>query len=155
MKHTRGLTLIEVMMVVLIVVIAITGAMGFRFHCVSDAKRADVHINATRIASMLLENWKGMGGITTYDPTTQFGTLFNSQYTINSNSSASVPLQSLPSKLMSCQIQDLKNKVYYYVTLSYTTATSPWTLNATISWNKKYDTTNDKADKISITTYAD
>jgi prepilin-type N-terminal cleavage/methylation domain-containing protein len=156
-KHTRGLTLIEIMIVVLIITVAILGAMSFRFFATVDAKKADVHINATRIASMLLENWKGLGGNSTYNPTTQFGTLFGSQYTINATTSSSAPSAALSSKLASCQIQDLTNKVYYYVTLSYTTATAtaPEALNASISWNQKYSTTGTTEKTISITTYAD
>jgi prepilin-type N-terminal cleavage/methylation domain-containing protein len=156
-KSNAGLTLIEVMVVIIIISVAVIGAMSFRYHSVEDAKKADVHIGAARVGSMLLENWKGMGGLSGYNPTSQFGTLFSSQYAITPTTAASAPSPCLATKLTSCQIKDLKNNVYYYVTLSYAapTVTTPEALNAAVSWNQKYDTGSTVAHKISMTTYAD
>jgi hypothetical protein len=159
-KRNTGTTLIEVMMVVLIVMIAVLGAMGIRYYCVTDAKKADVRINATRIGSMLLENWKGTGGASNYDPTSQFSTSgFGSKFTINASATGLAAPSGFTSLINKYLIQDQANKAYYYATLSYkpATVTEPVTLNATMVWRQKYDTgsitTNDRV--ISLTTYQD
>jgi len=166
-KANCGFTLIEAMVAMVVIIIGVIGAMGFRAYCVMDAKKADVQVNAARIGSMLLESWKGTGGFPTYDPAnpaTQFGTLFSSQYAIAPTTAASAPLPSLLTKLTSCQIKDLSNNVYYYVTLSYQTDTivipagvtvNVLALNASISWNQNYGAAGTTAHTIGITTYQD
>jgi prepilin-type N-terminal cleavage/methylation domain-containing protein len=144
-RKKNALTLIEVMVVVLIIAVAAIGAMGFRFYCVKDAKLADVQVNAARIGSMILENWKGMGGSSAYDPTSQFpsGT-YGSQFTITGKSG-------------NYQIQDQANKVYYDAALLFTSGTLPVPnkLNISLSWRKGYVATGTTVHTISMTTYAD
>ena len=153
-KQAAGLTLIEIMVVVLLIAVAVLGAMGFRLYCVVDAKKADVQAGAARLGSMLLENWKGVGGLATYNPYTQFSA-FNSQFTIN-------PTNLQVGASSNYFIQDNSaSGIFYFVTLSRTaeTSTSPAVLNAAISWRKNYrnDTSagNPIAHTILITTYAD
>jgi type II secretory pathway pseudopilin PulG len=166
-KHRPALTLIEIMVVVLIIAIAVIGAMGFRSFCVTDAKRADVQVNAARIASMVLENWKAKAGAISYDPTTT-GDLKQlvSQYTISTSSSTSAPAPVLTNVLGKYQVRDIgySASIYYYVTLSYQTdtyvTTTPVTvqiraMNVSISWNQKYGTTGSTGKTISMTTYTD
>jgi prepilin-type N-terminal cleavage/methylation domain-containing protein len=150
-QRNKGLTLIELMVVVLIISVAVIGAMGFRFYCVSDAKKADVQVNAARIASMILENWKGMGGTTSYnpadtDPANGDLKLFSSQFTIEKNGST-------------YRIQDLANGVWYEATLLYTAGTlpTPNRLNVSVLWRRGYsnDTSQPTEHTISMTTYAD
>ena len=153
-----GLTLIEVMIVVLLISVAVIGAMGFRFYCVVDAKKADVQAGAARIGSMLLETWKGMGGLTDSTFITKFETAvtsYSSQFVVTSGTTGpSHPsgFTSLPSKY---RVEDKANNVYYYVALSYQPATStmPEVLNATISWNQNYGTTGTSAHTIGMTAY--
>lgn len=166
-RKKKALTLIEIMLTVLIIAIGVIGAMSFRFYSTADAKKADVQVNAARIGSMLLENWKGLGGLSSYNPVTQFNiTGFSSQFTIITTTSSSAPAANLSTKLnnTSYQIRDLANGVYYYVTLSYQTDTSAtptgvsvslMALNASISWNQGYGTSGTKVNTISMTTYAD
>ena len=65
----KGMTLIEVMVAAVIIVISVLGAMMYRYHSALDARKADVKIGAARVALLLLEGWKGMAGISAYDPT--------------------------------------------------------------------------------------
>ena len=67
-KMRSGLTLVEVMAGLLVVVVGVLGAMMYRYYSASDARKADLHMGATRMALLLLEEWKGMSGAT-YDPT--------------------------------------------------------------------------------------
>ena len=117
-----------------------------------DAKKADVQVNAARIGSMILENWKGTGGLSTYSPTTQFATLFSSQYTITGPTGGSYT------------VVDKSNDVYYYVAMSYQTeaiaipagvTVNVPVLNVAISWNQKYDDKSAAARVLSMTAYAD
>jgi Tfp pilus assembly protein PilV len=154
-KHNTALTLIEVMVVVLIIAVAVIGAMGFRFYCVADAKKADVQAGAARIGSMLLESWKGTGGLSNYNPTTQFSA-FTSRFEIKQEGTSN-----------NYWVHDKANSVtssdgiHYYVTLSRTapTSTSLAVLNVTVAWRKTYsDNTsagNPIVHTISLATYAD
>ena len=67
-KMRSGLTLIEVMVAMVVIVVGVLGAMMYRYHTAFDARKADLHMGATRIGLLLLEEWKGMSGAT-YDPT--------------------------------------------------------------------------------------
>jgi prepilin-type N-terminal cleavage/methylation domain-containing protein len=67
-KSSRGLTLVEVMVTVLLISVAVIGAMGFRYFCALDARKADVQITGARLGWMLLEDWKAAGGDATYRP---------------------------------------------------------------------------------------
>lgn len=71
-KNTRGLTLIEVMLAILILGIAVIGAMAYRYYSSLDARIADQQITAGRIGLLLLEGWGGMGGRGPTDPDNNF-----------------------------------------------------------------------------------
>ena len=117
-KHRPALTLIEVMVVVLIIAVAVLGAMGFRFYATTDAKKADVQINAMRISSMILENWKVLGGHSSYNPTPRF-TDFTSEFSISgpvTGPTQPTGFQPLTNKY---KILDKNNNINYFITLSY------------------------------------
>jgi hypothetical protein len=133
------------MVVVLIIAVAVIGAMSFRLYCVTDAKKADVQAGAIRFASMILEDWKACGEDLTapdvYDPISRLG--ISSQFTIGGSSP-------------NYQIQDSANGVYYNATLIYTNATSttPKFLTIVISWRKGYGSSGSVEHSRSLTTYA-
>jgi prepilin-type N-terminal cleavage/methylation domain-containing protein len=140
-KH--GLTLIEVMMVVLIISVAVIGATSFRTYCVMDAKKADVQINAARVGSMLLETWKGMGGYSSYDPSVEFPlSSYGSQFTITKTTTGLAQPTGFTALANNYQVLDKANNVYYYVTLSFKAAvvspSEPLALNATIVRRQNY-----------------
>lgn len=73
-RHRRnGLTLIEVLISLLIVVIAVIGAMMYRYYATSSARLADVHAGAGRVSLLILQGWKGAAGRTDYNPATDIG----------------------------------------------------------------------------------
>ncbi|MDO8336408.1 MAG: prepilin-type N-terminal cleavage/methylation domain-containing protein [Candidatus Saccharibacteria bacterium] len=162
-KSKIGLTLIEIMVAILIISVAVIGAMGFRFYCITDAKKADVQANAARIGSMMLETWKGLGGGTDSTMITKFkNALVNlsSQYSIDNKEKTPGP--AVPSGFIALtnnyEVKDLANQVYYYAALSYKkSSTEPNAMNASIMWRQKYG--NDKNDAtahtLSMTTYQD
>ena len=63
-----GTTIVEIMSGLLVIVVAVLGAIMYRYHSALDARRADLHMGATRMGLLLLEEWKGMSGAA-YDPT--------------------------------------------------------------------------------------
>lgn len=69
-KNRSGITLIEIMIALVIIVVGVLGAMMYRYHSALDARKADVHVGAGRVALLLLEGWKGAAGNEDYDPRT-------------------------------------------------------------------------------------
>jgi len=72
-KHSKGLSLIEVMVAILILSVAVIGTSGYRYYTALDARKADMHATAARVALMLCESWRGVKGDENYDPTIHFG----------------------------------------------------------------------------------
>ncbi len=64
----RGMTLIEVMLAVAIIVIASLGTLCYEYLCVHHIRFARVQLAATRTGQLLLEDWKSTGGSTDYNP---------------------------------------------------------------------------------------
>lgn len=75
--HTKraayGVTLIETMIAVAILLVAVTGATFYQYYTVLDAKKADLYVEATRLAVTMLEGWKGAGSETDFDPLLHLG----------------------------------------------------------------------------------
>ena len=67
-RSREGLTLVEVMVAMVIVVIIATGAMSYQFHAVKQTRYALAQITATQIAQTILEDWKANGGFLEYNP---------------------------------------------------------------------------------------
>ena len=81
-KRNAGLTLIEVMVGMVIIIVGVLGAAAYRYYSTLDARKADIHITTARIGSMLLETWKATGGSSDFDPLTEFA----SELAITTNS---------------------------------------------------------------------
>lgn len=157
-RKQSALTLIEVMVAIVVVAVAVIGAMGYRYYCALDAKKADVQMNAARLCSLLLEDWKAHGGAATYDPTVSIPSS-TGIFTISAPNGCPGPV--LPTGFTS--LKDcywiVENGVNYYVRLSYKPATAPVpiTLMASVGWKADYQTTGSSADlakTVSMTTYS-
>jgi len=61
-KRTGGVTLVEIMVAVVVTLVAIIGAMGYRYYSILDARKAKVQVTAARLGSVLLESWRSSGG---------------------------------------------------------------------------------------------
>ena len=128
-KPGSGLTLIELMVAILLLAIAVIGAMGFRYFCAMDARRADVQMTGARLGWMLLENWKASGGDTTYVPLIPGLTITPG------------PGPAKPADFTQHQsYQVFVNGAYFYVTLSYRNADTNGAraLNANVAWMNRY-----------------
>lgn len=138
-KRICGLTLIEIMVAVAVIAVAAIGAMMFRYYCVLDARKADVQMVAGRVGVLLLESWKGMAGLNTFDPTA-IGSISGSGITITSGVSGPPgPSDYTP---LNTGYRITANRVNYYATLSYkdATPTAPKMLNVNVAWLSHYQT---------------
>jgi prepilin-type N-terminal cleavage/methylation domain-containing protein len=69
----RGMTLVETLVAITILLIALIGTFTFRYHATLDGRKADAQATAARIALMFCESWKGINGDVTYDPVNHLG----------------------------------------------------------------------------------
>lgn len=70
-KKRTAFTLVECMVVMLILMITISGIMGFRYYSIINAQRAETQLLAARAASVLSEAWKAGKGTDSFDPVQQ------------------------------------------------------------------------------------
>ena len=61
-----GVTIVEVMITIVIILIAIVGTSAFRYHSTLLIRRAEVRTTAARLAAALLNGWKGAGSHSGY-----------------------------------------------------------------------------------------
>ena len=137
-RRCRGFTLTEVMISILIVMVLVTGAMGYQYNSTRDVKISEVQAAASRIAMLLLEGWKGQQGNTSFDPVDVFSDELSIQ---TSTSGPDVPDNSGGAPLTLLDSYEIVVRgVYYYVTLSYegASALEPMLLNVTVAWRRDY-----------------
>jgi len=116
--QNTGLTLIETMVTIALVMVMIVGVAEFRAFSSSNVRKADVQITSTRLALLLLEDWKAQSGSSDYDPVP----VFSSQLDIaKSSDGPAVPDGFIRAGYHRRIIAD---GVYYYATLSYKEATA-------------------------------
>ena len=73
----QGFTLIEIMVSILVVMVLVTGAMGYQYHSTRNVKISEVQATASRIAMLHLESWKGQQGDLAFDPVDVFDSQFD------------------------------------------------------------------------------
>jgi hypothetical protein len=136
----KGFSFIEVIIFIAIISIAVIGTSGYRYFSALDIRRSDNEITAGRIASLLCESWKGIGGgDSSYDPTTDLGTGLY----ITPASSALAPQAPENFTLLNnggyYQIISISDGGTYYTTMCYnivdTNNGNLETLNVIINWS--------------------
>ena len=70
----KGLTLVEIMAAMLVISIAVLGAMVYRYNSMQHAREGRARLVAGRVALLILENWKGIAGDEEFSPITDIGT---------------------------------------------------------------------------------
>lgn len=133
-KHIRsGLSLVEGMVAVVIVVVGVLGTASFRYHSAFQVRKADVYNGGGRLGSLLLETWKGVGGEIDFAAEE----VLSSELAI----SAGVSGPSVPSGFTQAgHYHVLVDGVNYYATLSYKDADllHPRILNVQVGWLNRY-----------------
>jgi prepilin-type N-terminal cleavage/methylation domain-containing protein len=67
-SHKKGFSLVEALVATVVVAVAALCALSFEYLAAGQIHYANAQIHATRIAKLLLEDWKSTGGSDTYDP---------------------------------------------------------------------------------------
>ena len=88
-KFLPAVTLVEVMAATVILITSSIGALSYQYYSARDAQKARSQIIATRVAQLLLEDWKSTGGSSEYNPKT-LGLGFSSPLPIPSHFSEGV-----------------------------------------------------------------
>jgi prepilin-type N-terminal cleavage/methylation domain-containing protein len=67
-RKNNGFSMIEVMLAVALTCIIALGTMGYHYLSIKHGRATDAQFMASRIAQLLLEDWKGESGDEDYDP---------------------------------------------------------------------------------------
>ena len=168
LAFARGVSFIEILISIVILGAGVIGASGYRYYATVDARKADVKASASRLAWMLLSNWKGAGGYSGYtvyeaedsDPEdmgdvelpTGLETYYNE------------PGPDVPAGFTALDAIGQPNyrivldAVNYYATLSYKDVSNePRELNVSVAWMENFGTWDDAKsyDSVNLSTYAD
>ena len=146
----RGFSLVSVMIAIVIILAALVGTSNFRYFSTLDAKKAAAKITASRIGLMLCENWRGIGGVETYDPAISLGPAL----TITTSTGPAEPADFTLLGSYTITV----NGANYYVTLSWKdVSTGLRALNVVVAWAQRTQGVSslNNADKsFKLTTYA-
>ena len=150
-KYRAGFTLVEVMLATVIFIIAVLGTSAYRYNAALSARRADLQTAAARAGLLLCEGWRGIGGVTTYDPV---GYL-NSDLNISASTGPASPAGFTP--LGSYKL--ILEGTDYYATLSWQDVGSGLrALNVIVGWNQQGGGTSSVQDAnklFKLTTYVE
>lgn len=126
----QGFSLVSIMIAMTILIAALIGTSNFRYYSAMDARKAEAKITASRIGLMLCENWRGLGGTSTYDPVA----FLSSELNIAASSG---PTQPSGFTLLGSYTVTV-NDVNFYITLSWNDV-SPGlrALNIIVSWAQR------------------
>ncbi len=64
----RGFTLIEAMIAIVVLAVGAAGFLSFQYHGARHTQIAQAQLSATRIARLVLEDWKSTGASAQYNP---------------------------------------------------------------------------------------
>ena len=67
-KVSKAFSLIELMVAVTVIAIAAVGGLEYQYYAVKHTRIARTQLTVTRTAQLLLEDWKSVGGSTSYNP---------------------------------------------------------------------------------------
>jgi len=151
-NRNSGLTLIEVMLAMVIIMIIGIGVASYMYACAWNAKRADVRITASRVGQLLLETWKITGSydvpgnwswnVDDFDPTDpDFNLTLPDNFT-------NVDFDLTGKGIVGIELDDFEitiDGVGYFVTLYFDNNLPPM-LNARIAWNLNYSSATLESD---------
>jgi hypothetical protein len=153
LKRFRGVSLIEAMLAITVLVIAVLGASGYRYYSSLDARRADMRATASRIGMLLCESWSGVKGDEDFDPTVYSETEL-------AMTEISVPDSLKPEGFESLGAYEIQTgNVNYYAVLSYDDVSDGLrAMNIVVTWAQRQQSESSVADadkQFSLTTYTE
>ena len=137
-KHyDKGLTFVEVMITLLVVLIIAIGVMSYMYATAAHAHLADVRATASRLGLLLLEGWKTQAGdILLYDPQIDFD--INTLIPFNEFASIPNPSDDMPELENVFKYYRIRiDYMQYFVKVSYQySANGQQELNVAIAWDR-------------------
>ncbi len=153
LKRFRGVSLIEAMLAITVLVIAVLGASGYRYYSSLDGKRADMRSTASRIGMLLCESWRGVKGDEDFDPTVYSETQL-------AMTEITVPDSLVPDDFKALGAYEIQTgNVNYYAVLSYDDVSDGLrAMNIVVTWAQRQQSESSVADadkQFSLTTYVE
>lgn len=141
-RKEKAFTLIDVLFSIVLLIVAITGAIQYRYHAALQTRKASMRTTAAELALMLVETWRAADGADTFDPAAHF----NSALTINASTGPAAPIDYNPIATYTINFSDYD----YQTTLSSKDlANGLKSLNIIVAWpfgnsgtNKQYRITS-------------
>jgi len=125
-----AMTIMEAMISLVILVIAIIGASGYRYQAALGARQADLYSTGVRMTLLLCEAWSGVGGAASFDPIS----IFSPDLDITASAGIGAPTGF--TELGSYQM--IVEGVTYYATMSWKDMGAGITsLHVVVSWNPR------------------
>jgi hypothetical protein len=152
LKSKKGTSLVEVMVAMVILIALVVGAVQYRYYATLDARKAAMQRTAATIGLLLCENWRGVKGTETYDPTAHLGPDIT---IIQATASEDVESEEDGFILLG-RYTVILDDVKYYATLSWKDVKSELrALNVIVAWAQRYQGGgSESADKLfKLTTY--
>lgn len=136
-RYLRAFTVLEVVISILIIMVLVNGVLGYQYFSTRDVRLSEVQASASRLGLLLLESWKGSGGIGTFDPLAEFSSELTME-TLAEGPDVPEDEGAVFVKLGSYGVQ--MENTYFFITLSKAEATEqePAILSAVIAWKKDY-----------------
>lgn len=134
-RRHKAFTLVEIVISILILMVLVNGVLGYQYVSARDAKIAEVHTAAGRLATLMLQSWKGDGGTDDFDPVDRF------RAEMDIRSSANGPdVPDAGAFTLHGSYRVRMKDVSFFITLAKATATEqhPTTLHASAAWPKDY-----------------
>ena len=152
--RSRGFTLVEVAVSILLVATIILAALGVRYLAVKQARRGDAYNTAGKLGQMLLEGWRSSGAPATYDPIARFA---GQTVIVITTTTMAPPAPTGFTTLGRYQV--VLDNVNYYVTLAYINedvmTQQPAVLHAVVGFRHNYQAASvaTSANYVRLTTY--
>jgi hypothetical protein len=111
-----GFTLLDAMLGIVVLSIVVLAGSSFRYHSAQGLQKAEFQVSASRIAGLLCESWRGVGG----DPSFQADVLLGPSLTISEGDGYSEGDPGWPVGFVLLeQYEIMIDSSPYYATLAY------------------------------------
>ncbi|UCH89480.1 MAG: prepilin-type N-terminal cleavage/methylation domain-containing protein [Thermoplasmata archaeon] len=159
-NRNSGLTLVEVMVSMLVIMIIVIGAVSYMYACMWNAKRADIRITATRIGQTLLDLWKINGpvvdGIWDVEAFNPIDPDFN--LILPDNIGTTIEgIEGIGQELRGTRYEITIDGAHYFITLSYRQDyPNFYLLNACVAWSRNFNSATLESDphRVWLTSYS-
>ncbi len=140
--HTRqrrraAFTMIELTVASVIVGMLAVGSLAYQYHASRDVRRAEAQAVASRLAKTVLDQWRGLGGVSDFNPLTVFGP----DLTITASNHGPAPASEGGTTFTLLGNYRVRiNDDFYFVTCSWLaeTVSAPRLLNIAVGWRADY-----------------